>query len=389
MPIRALHVVGCMTREGVQTWLLNVMRRMPRREVAVDLMVHTDAAAAYDSQVESMGATIHRNAHPHNVVRYVRRLREILGAVPRYDVVHSHVHHYSGIVLAVAARAAVPVRIAHCHSDTREADAASSWPRRMYLSTASRLIRRHATAGFACSDAAGQALFGPRWSGDERWAIMQAGIDAADSLPLADRAGVRREFDVPADATVLIHVGRFDPVKNQAFLIDVLAAARARRPDLFLLLVGTGPLEGAVAARARERGVHDRIRFCGSRTDVPRLLAAADVFVFPSIFEGAPLACLEAQAVGLPLVIADTINPGVIVAPGSVVQVPLATAPPWVDAIERALHTRPDAHAALAAVRTSAFNVAANADLLMKCYRAGLVDGGAHPRATGGLAVGA
>lgn len=95
-PIQALHVVGAMNRGGVETWLLNVMRRLSRDDVAIDLMVHTDERAAYDDEVEALGATIHRNSHTKELARYGLRLRRILSGSRRYDVVHSHVHHYSG-----------------------------------------------------------------------------------------------------------------------------------------------------------------------------------------------------------------------------------------------------------------------------------------------------
>jgi hypothetical protein len=87
-PIRVLHVVGAMNRGGVETWLLNVMRRLSRDHVAIDLMVHTDERAAYDDEVVALGATIHRNPHTKELGRYGLCLRHVLGGSRRYDVVH-------------------------------------------------------------------------------------------------------------------------------------------------------------------------------------------------------------------------------------------------------------------------------------------------------------
>lgn len=367
-PLRVLHVVGAMNRGGVETWLLNVLRRLPRDEVALDVMIHTNQPAAYDDEVEALGATIHRNAHTGNPARYARDLYRILATAPSYDVIHSHVHHYSGIVLATAMLAGVPVRIAHSHSDTRPADVQSSRSRRLYLSLTSGLIRRCATVGFACSGPAAASLFGDRWLDDPRWRVLYCGVDVTAYSSMPDRNGVRREFGLPSDAKIVIHVGRFDENKNHAFLVDVFAALLRHSPKVYLLMVGSGATRPMVDARVRAFGLQDRVRFCGARSDVARLLRAADVFVFPSLYEGLPLACLEAQAAGLPLAVSDSISKEVIVDPASVVRLQLGAVDRWVEAIQRALRRRP-AGTALAALKDSPFDVSASASALAEAYR--------------------
>jgi glycosyltransferase involved in cell wall biosynthesis len=300
-----------MNRGGVETWLLNVMRRLSRDHVAIDLMVHTDERAAYDDEVVALGATIHRNPHTKELGRYGLRLRHVLSGSRPYDVVHSHVHHFSGMVLAAAMLWRVPVRIAHSHNDTGVVDRNRSRWRRA-SETPKQLIRRCATDGFACSDEAGRAPFGDRWE-DGRWHRLYYGIDTTLYARHSDRDRVRAELALPADASVMIHVGRFDVQKNHSFLIDVLAATVRQRENVFLVMVGSGLLEQSVAERAEALGVQDHVRFCGSRADVARLLGAADAFVFPSVYEGLPLACLEAQAAGLPVIMSDTITPEVMV----------------------------------------------------------------------------
>lgn len=97
-------------------------------------------------------------------------------------------------------------------------------------------------------------------------------------------------------------IGRLDPVKNQAALIDAVAALRPRFPQLRLLIVGDGPLRDALRQHAIDAGLETAIEFAGARNDTPDLLRRMDLFVLPSINEGISNTILEAMATGLPVV---------------------------------------------------------------------------------------
>lgn len=107
---------------------------------------------------------------------------------------------------------------------------------------------------------------------------------------------------VPDTARLVMTVARLTEQKGHADLLEAVPAILAREPETHFLWVGTGPLEETLRARAREMDVATHIHFLGKRRDVPDLLAAADLFVLPSRFEGLPLALLEAMAAGLPVV---------------------------------------------------------------------------------------
>jgi glycosyltransferase involved in cell wall biosynthesis len=91
---------------------------------------------------------------------------------------------------------------------------------------------------------------------------------------------------------------RLHPQKGHIYLI----AAAAHVPDATFVLAGDGPLRAELEAQARELGIADRVLFLGERTDVPDLLAAADLVVLPSLFEGLPLSVLEAMAAERPVI---------------------------------------------------------------------------------------
>jgi len=367
-PLRVLHVLGQMNPGGVESWLLDVFRMADRSSVAFDVMVHNGGEGAYDGELRALGIGIHHNTEFRSVARYYRRFREIAGTTP-YDVVHSHVHHYSGVVLACAAALRIPVRIAHSHNDTLAADSASGTARRAYLRAMRALLHVSATKGVACSQLAASALFGERWqqAGCE---LLYCGIDSVRFGGDSERVAVRSEFQLAADAEIVIHVGRFDPQKNHALLVDAFATLARRRQSAVLMLVGSGPLEESIRARARELGVYDRVRFCGRRADVPRLLSAADAFVFPSHHEGLPLSCLEAQAAGLPLLLSDRITPEVVVVPERVTMLPLGSMESWANGIETALGQGSNRERGLRAVAASPFDIRRSTEALLALYAA-------------------
>ena len=305
--IRVLHIVGGMGRGGVETWLLHVLRHIDRERFQMDFLVHTVEPCPYDNQIRALGSQILPCLRPQRPWSYARNFRRILAACGPYQIVHSHVHHYSGYTLRLAQRAGTPIRIAHSHNDVSPQDTSPGPLRWIYLNTAKRWIRRFATIGLAASGKAAEALFGPGWQRTSLCRLLYYGIDLAPFHAHPDPS-VRAMLQFSQDAFVIGHVGRFDEQKNHRFLLEVFrnvadADSRAR-----LLLIGDGPLRPAIERRAAELGLADRVLFTGLRADVPRLLlGAVDVFVMPSLYEGLGLVCLEAQAAGLPCVIADTI----------------------------------------------------------------------------------
>jgi len=122
----------------------------------------------------------------------------------------------------------------------------------------------------------------------------------------ARRAAARAALGIAAGAEVVLNVGREDFQKGQDVLLEAFALLAPRRPHLHLMLAGRrGNASDAIEARLGGLAERHRVHRLGHRDDVPELLAAADLFAFPSRFEGLPGAVLEAMAMGLPVVAAD------------------------------------------------------------------------------------
>jgi glycosyltransferase involved in cell wall biosynthesis len=355
--IRVLHVLGAMNQGGVETWLMHVLRHLDRERFQMDFLVHTDQPAAYDAELLALGARILRCPNPHNPLLFGRRFLAIVKQFGPFDVIHSHVHHYSGYVLSLARAARIPVRIAHSHSDTRTANAGSAVLRQSYLRLSRRLIAANCTHGLAASVPAALALYGPRWDRNPRVKVLHCGIDLDPFRTSGDRASVRSEFGFRSDNVVFGHVGRFVPVKNHAFLVEIAAEIVKREPRARFLFVGDGPLQPALEEQLRRVGIREHAVFAGLRSDVPRLMMGAmDNFLFPSLYEGLPLTLMETQAANLPAIISDTIAPETTVIPALIRRLSLRqSAAVWAESALR--HRECRTANALGEIERSPFNV--------------------------------
>jgi glycosyltransferase involved in cell wall biosynthesis len=120
-----------------------------------------------------------------------------------------------------------------------------------------------------------------------------------------DRNIIRAGLDIPKDAFLLGVVGRLHPQKGLFFLLDALLKIKNSIEQVELLIIGEGALRYDLEAHADSIGVSGITKFTGPRTDIPEILRALDVFVLPSLWEGLPLALLEAMASGLPVIATD------------------------------------------------------------------------------------
>ena len=141
----------------------------------------------------------------------------------------------------------------------------------------------------------------------ERSLVVYNGVDFK-SFPLRDkpaRDAVRAALSMPEDAPVVISVGRLAEQKGYPYLLEAFALVRKNDPKMILLVLGAGPLEAELKAKAEALGLGDSARFLGVQADVASYYAAADVFALASLWEGFGNVIVEAMATGLPPLVTD------------------------------------------------------------------------------------
>ena len=297
-PVRILQVVTSLNPGGIENYLMNLYRHIDRSVLQFDFLVHRNEPGLYEKEVEELGGVIYRvpRANPLNP-GYLIAL-ETFFSKHSYRVVHAHLDCMSAFVLKAAKRHAVSTRVAHSHNSSQDMDL--KYPIKIICK---RLIPKYATDLFACGERAGEWMFN-----GASYTVQPNAIDLHKfEFSKTVRRSIRRELDVPQDAFVIGHVGRFNKVKNQGFLLEVERAICARLDNVFLVYVGDGDQRCEVQAMAVDMGISDKVRFAGVRNDVCDCMSAFDVFALPSLYEGLPLVLVEAQTSGLPCLITNTI----------------------------------------------------------------------------------
>ncbi|MCU0619613.1 MAG: glycosyltransferase [Gemmatimonadaceae bacterium] len=206
----------------------------------------------------------------------------------RPDVVHAHMVHAN--LLARCARLLAPMPVLVCTAHSVDEGGTALMRAYRWTDGLGDLLTQVSEAGLARYRALGVVR------DPARLRVVPNGVPSF-AASTTTRDAVRAALGTAADTTVVVCVARFEAVKNHDVLLDAWARIAHRGGELWL--VGDGPLGSTVRAQAaRTPGV----RLLGVRTDVPAVLAAADLFVLPSRYEGLPMSLLEAAMAGVPVV---------------------------------------------------------------------------------------
>ena len=358
-PIRVLQVVPNMHRAGLETLIMNIYRNIDRDVVQFDFLVHYTDRFDYDDEIEALGGKIYRPSirNDSNLPKYLGDLKRFFKEHPEYTIVHGHMESFGFLYSRAAKKAGVKTIIAHSHNALIEPTLKGRMKNLM-----NKPWKHYANVLFACSKKAGDFMFG-----GAPYTVINNGIRCEDFVwNPEEREACRRELGVE-NKIVLGHIGRFDPQKNHAFLIDLFAVYTAMHPEAVLLLIGEGSLQQSIRQKVESLGLTDRVRFLGIRTDTSRLYQAMDIFLLPSLFEGLPVVGVEAQSAGLPMLTADTVTKELCVTE-FVEMLPLdAPLEVWADKIDRMIEKKKRRNT-LEEMNAAGFNIRKTADYLQEFY---------------------
>lgn len=339
---KVLIVAGALCIGGAERVCADIGLRADREQFQIDYLVFGENIGAYEPELNARGCSIYHFSPPgENHLRYYRKLLRLLKE-QGYDAVHSHTMFNNGLNLMAAEKAGVPIRISHSHSikgpETR------GFVKNSYEKAMRRLILRHATTLAACGRGAGEWLYGKKVF-EEKGKLIYNGIDLSRAAFREEtRRRIRNALGVE-DAFVIGHVGHLAPVKNQMFLLSMLPELLKTNPKTILLLLGDGPDRQKLEAETARLGLEKSVIMTGNVSNVGDYLSAMDVFAFPSLYEGMPLAMIEAQANGLPCLISDRI-PKDIDWTDLIRRLAIDCAAPWISALSNAKRSHPEQYEA-------------------------------------------
>ncbi len=306
---------------GATKVVLWLAKGLDRERFAVTVVAGTEekAEGSLQGELAAVGAeflplpVLRRDIAPRDDWAAGRELCRLLRE-RRPDIVHAH--GSKALILAGLAARATGVRAIHtAHGwSFHDHQGGGAWWLQVSLH---RWALRSAAAIVAVSAATRDKGLAAGIGRPEQYRVIYPGAELERfALPPATRTEVRAELGLPVGAPV---VGSVMRLCDQKAPLDFVAAARqvaARCPEVRFLVVGGGPLDGAVRAAVTAAGLDGRLILTGPRDDVPRLLAACDVFALASLWEGLPIVYAEASAAGLPCVGTDVGGTAEIIEPG-------------------------------------------------------------------------
>jgi glycosyltransferase involved in cell wall biosynthesis len=290
---------------GVEATLMSYYRAINRSKVQFDFFVPTENKKGekqiFEAEAVSLGARIFK--HPTSMkypLRSAIALFQVLRKHKEYKIIHIYARHtvFPALDMFVAKLNGVPIRIVYsCGTETE-------YP--LLFEIFRPMVKLLATHWLAGSTEAGEFMFGKK--ARERLIISARARDLEAFRYNPTRRGEVREKLELSNFYVIIQVGRLDSNKNHGLIMEAFSRALTENKEMILMIVGEGELLSELNENVNRLQIGDNVRFMGSRDDVADLMQAADILVLPSQREGLPGVAIEAQAAGLPCLLADTIT---------------------------------------------------------------------------------
>lgn len=296
---KVLHLFNKMDMGGAETLVINMYRKLSTENIQFDFVVSNSDDGYYDNEIKELGGKIHKISHPgDNILKYIFDLKKVINQ-ENYEIIHSHVHFFSGINMLIAKLCGVKIRISHSHTYTI---GNRSKFRKNYELIMKFLINLFSTNKLACSQEAAKDLFFK-----DDYKVINNGIDLNRFMKKKHTEIYKKKFKIPDNSFVVGHVGAFRNEKNHKKIISIFIEILKIKPESILLLVGEGDQKEKILESVKKNKIESRVIFAGNLSEVEMALFAMDVFVFPSLYEGLGIAVIEAQACGLYCVVSNKV----------------------------------------------------------------------------------
>ncbi|MDO0875220.1 glycosyltransferase family 1 protein [Carnobacterium divergens] len=300
-PIRILHLPNTLDkRSGVMSVIMNFYRNIDREKIQFDFLCFDSEKENYEDEINKLGGKIFyiSSKYKKNPFRIKKEVTYFFSNHD-YPIIHYHTISIWNLALRISKKLGVKNRIAHSHATNYSESKIGSIRNKIF----SKNITKNANYFFACSTEAGELLFK-----NKKFILINNAIDlkrfSYDSIirdEYRKKLGLINEF-------VIGHVGRYAEQKNHLYLLDIFAEYQVINNQSKLLLIGEGPLKENIEHKARELNIYKDIIFVGFNQEVEKYYQAMDLFILPSLYEGLPVAGIEAQASGLPCMFSNTIS---------------------------------------------------------------------------------
>ena len=303
---RVLCLISGMNSGGAETFLMKLYRKIDRNFYQMDFCVNIKEEGFYDKEILEMGGRIyHIPSKSENLREFKKQLAELIKN-EKYEFVLRVTSNTMGFMdLKIAKKAGAKV----CAARSSNSSDAEGVKAKIVHFIGRKLYSRYVDVKIAPSDLSAIYTFGKKEYEKKKVCILKNAVDLdIYKYSETERKMIRKELGISDGELVCGHIGRFSKQKNHKYLIEVFSKVLEKRSDAKLILIGKGELEEEIIEQCEKFRIRNKVLFLGVRSDIPALLSAMDVFIFPSLYEGMPNTVIEAQATGLPCIIANTIT---------------------------------------------------------------------------------
>ena len=294
---------------GGESHLLSLVENLDRSLFEPVVLSFTDGPMV--ERLQSLGITTHviYTERPFDITKW-SRVRDLLKE-EQVDLVHAHGTRASSNTLWAARSLKIPL-IYTVHGWSFH-DNQHPLVRRLRI-MGERYLTSRSAVNISVSASNRQSGL-DRIPGLESM-VINNGIDQQKFSPLKAFSDIRQELNIPADAILVLFIARFTAHKQPLALIRAFRDALPLLPRMHLLMVGDGDEKTAGLQLVKEAGLEAKVSFQAFRQDVPDVLAASDIFVLPSLWEGLPIGLLEAMAMGKAVIATRVDGTKEVVRPG-------------------------------------------------------------------------
>ena len=306
-PEKVLHFFGAMKKGGAESMILEHYSLIDRSKVQFDFVSSMKDGRDYDNQIYELGGKIFSLPSPKQIgfLKYILGVKKIIKENGPYKAVHSHALFRSAPVMIGAFLSGVKIRISHSHTTQ-----SSFYNKNHFIVFIVRFfINLFSTSRLACTEKSGELLFGKNAVKKEKFEIFKNAINL-DSFLNFDKSvnDIKKEFNIETGQTVLIHIGRFIKQKNHDYLLKIADLLKKQNYSFKMLFVGNGKFFDDIKSNVLSSEYCDNIIFTGIRNDIAQLLSLSDIFLFPSLYEGLPVALVESQALGVCSIVSSKVD---------------------------------------------------------------------------------
>lgn len=303
---RLLCVLSGMNAGGAETFLMKIYRSIDRTKYQMDFCINANSECFYEREIIEMGGNIYRiPAKSQSIKSFKNELTNCVRS-GNYKYVLRITSSAMGFMdLKVAKKAGAVV----CSARSSNSNDGGTTKAKIAHFLGGIFYRKYVDVKISPSDLAAIHTFGNKAYEQGNVHILHNALELnIFKFDEQARENIRNEFSIGDTVKIIGHIGRFSKQKNHLFLLNVFEEIHKQDKNTVLMLVGKGELEHELKDKIEKLQLQDSVIFTGVRSDISALLSAMDVFVFPSLYEGMPNTVIEAQATGLPCLIADTIT---------------------------------------------------------------------------------